>query len=142
MPTKRIVSYRDLEVWHEAMGLAEQCYVLTKRFPHSEQFGLTSQIRRAAVSIASNMAEGHARRTRQSYLSYLHIAAGSQAELETQLELAVRVGLATERDSTACRESAALVGRLLHGLIRAIEQKPQPQTSSPYGVIGHANQVE
>ena len=113
------------------MALAVRCYALTKRFPNSEQFGLTSQIRRASVSIASNIAEGHARRTRQSYLSYLHIAAGSQAELETQLELAVRVGLTTEGDSAECREAVALVGRLLHGLIRAIEQKPQPPAPRP-----------
>ena len=131
MSSGRIVSYHDLEAWQEAMALAERCYSLTKRFPNSEQFGLTAQIRRAAVSIASNIAEGHARRTRPSYLSFLHIAAGSQAELETQLELAVRVGLSTEAESLACRESVALVGRLLHGLIRAIEQKPQTPDPRP-----------
>jgi four helix bundle protein len=131
MLTSRIVSSRDLEVWQEAMILAEQCYILTNAFPKAEQFGLTSQIRRASVSVASNIAEGHARRTRQAYLNHLHIAAGSQAELETQLELAVRVGIITDSQAVDARESVARVGRILHGLIRAIEQKPQPPIPSP-----------
>jgi four helix bundle protein len=131
MASSRLVSYRDLEVWQEAMVLTEQCYILTKAFPKAEQFGLTAQIRRASVSVASNIAEGHARRTRQAYLNYLHIAAGSQAELETQLELAVRVGLVTQSEAAGPRESVARVGRILHGLIRAIEQKPQPPAPNP-----------
>jgi four helix bundle protein len=131
MTAGRIVSYRDLEVWREAMSLAELCYSLTSRFPKSEQFGLTSQIRRASVSVASNIAEGHARRTRPAYLNHLHIAAGSQAELETQIELARRLGLANEGETAETRDAVARVGRLLHGLIRAIEQKPQPPAPDP-----------
>ena len=131
MRTARIVSYRDLEAWQEAMVLAERCYALTTCFPKSEQFGLTAQIRRAAVSIASNVAEGHARMTRAAYVNHLRIAAGSQAELETQIELAVRLGLASEDQTAATREGTAQVGRLLHGLIRALEQSPQPPAPRP-----------
>jgi four helix bundle protein len=127
----RIVSYRDLEVWQVAMTLAEHCYALTSRFPKAEQFGLTAQIRRASVSIASNIAEGHARRTRPAYLYHLHIAAGSQAELDTQIELAHRLGFTGDSETIDARDRIASVGRLLHGLIRALEQKPQPPAPKP-----------
>ena len=81
-----IRSYRDLEVWRKAMELAQGCYELTAEFPKREIYGLASQIRRAAVSIASNIAEGHSRRTRQAYLNHLSIALGSQSEVETQID--------------------------------------------------------
>ena len=113
------------------MALAEHCYRLTSRFPKSEQFGLTAQLRRAVVSIASNIAEGHARRTRPSYLHHLNVALGSQAELETQIELAVRLRFVREEEAAATLEAGARVGRLLHGLIRALEQKPQPPAPKP-----------
>jgi four helix bundle protein len=131
MGSGRIVSYRDLEVWQEAMARVERSYALTNRFPDSERFGLTTPFRRASVSIASRIAEGHARRTRQAYLGYVHVAAGSRAELEAQLDLAVRVGLSGEKEPAECRESVALAGRLLPGLTRAVEQRPQPRTPSP-----------
>jgi four helix bundle protein len=111
-------SYRNLAVWEEAMLLAEECYQLTKGFPRSEQFGLTSQIRRSAVSIPSNVAEGQARRTRREYSRFVEIALGSQAELETQLEIAERVGFLRAEDAESATSRAALVGRLLNGLQR------------------------
>ena len=131
MRPDRIMSFRDLEVWQEAMALAEHCYRLTAGFPKSEQFGLTAQLRRAVVSIASNIAEGHARRTRPSYVHYLHVALGSQAELETQIELAVRLRFVTEGEAAPALEGGARVGRFLHGLIRALEQKPQSPAPRP-----------
>jgi four helix bundle protein len=81
--TQKIQSYRDLEVWREAMKLAEVCYEATAAFPARETYGLASQIRRVAVSVASNIAEGHSRRTLQAYLNHLSIALGSQSDLET-----------------------------------------------------------
>jgi len=72
-----IKSYRDLRVWQEAMSLAENCYRLTKGFPREELFGLTSQIRRSAVSVAANIAEGHGREHTKSFVQYLRIAQGS-----------------------------------------------------------------
>lgn len=108
------------------MALAEKCYTLTKAFPRAEQFGLTAQLRRAAISVASNIAEGYARGTRPAYLHHLHIAAGSQAEAETQLELAVRLGVVSEREASDALACAARAGRILHGLIRALDRKPAP----------------
>lgn len=121
-----IVSFRDLDVWRESMALAERCYLATRAFPQSEQFGLTAQIRRAAVSIPSNIAEGH-RRSKPAFLNHVRIALGSHAELETQLELAVRLKLGKSPELSACAESSAHVGRLLHGLARSLgRDMPNP----------------
>ncbi len=92
-----IKSYRDLEVWRLAMDLSQLCYEKTADFPSRETYGLASQIRRAAVSIPSNIAEGHSRRTRQAYLNHLSIALGSQSEVETQVELARRLQFLSDR---------------------------------------------
>ena len=75
--SSKISGYRDLVVWQRAMELAEATYLLTKRFPPDEQYGLTSQARRAAASVAANIAEGYGRQTRASYVSFLRIAQGS-----------------------------------------------------------------
>src|SRR6266567_5234689 len=94
-----IRSYRDLEVWQKAMRLAEICYERIAGFPSREMYGLVSQIRRAAVSVPSNIAEGHSRRTLQAYLNHLSIALGSQSELETQIELSCRLKLLSEDEA-------------------------------------------
>jgi four helix bundle protein len=131
-----IKSYRDLEVWRQAMKLAELCYKETNRFPSRETYGMANQIRRAAVSIASNIAEGNSRRTRQAYLNHLSIALGSQSELETQVELSRRLELFSENSAQDILELAEVVGRMLHSLIRSLEQKgsectPHPPAPSP-----------
>ena len=82
---------RKLRVWHESMALVTEVYRLSRAFPRDELFGLTSQVRRAAVSIPSNLAEGYSRRHTREYLHFVCIALGSSAELETQLELAARL---------------------------------------------------
>jgi four helix bundle protein len=115
-----IRSYRDLEAWKVSMKLAEGCYRFTDRFPRSELFGLAAHIRRSAVSIPSNVAEGHNRRSRVAYASFIGIAMGSQAELETQIELARRLGLGKEADAVRLLDVAAEVGRILHGLRLAL----------------------
>jgi len=84
-------SYKQLTVWQKAIDLASEIYRLTDKFPKQEQYGLTSQMRRAAISIPSNIAEGYKRRHRAEYLQFLSIANGSAAELETQLILARRL---------------------------------------------------
>ena len=84
-------TYRDLETWQSAMTLVERCYAATKLFPLDERFGLTSQLRRAAVSIPSNVAEGACRRTTNAYINHVSIALGSHAELETCVEIAFRL---------------------------------------------------
>ncbi|MFL5486830.1 MAG: four helix bundle protein [Gemmatimonadaceae bacterium] len=85
-------SYRDLRVWNTAMALTLEVYRITESFPLRERFGLTSQLRRAAVSVPSNIAEGHARATRGEYKNFLSVARGSIAEVEVQLSLAEQLG--------------------------------------------------
>ena len=116
-----ITSYRELLVWQKAMTLAERCYSLTEGFPKEERYGLSTQIRRSAVSIPSNLAEGHNRRSRNAFANHVSIALGSQAELETQLLLSVRLGLASESAAIPVAELASEVGRMLHGLIGSLE---------------------
>ncbi len=118
-----IKSYRDLEVWQKAMRLAEICYQSTEEFPKREIYGLANQIRRAAVSIASNIAEGNSRSSRPAYLNHLSIALGSQSELETQVELASRLGFIPEEAAQEILALAEQVGRMLHALIASLERK-------------------
>ncbi|MBK1986586.1 four helix bundle protein [Sphaerospermopsis aphanizomenoides BCCUSP55] len=87
-------SYRNQFIWQRAVQLAINCYKLTKLFPQSELYGLTSQIRRSSVSVASNIAEGYGRRSKPEYIQFLHIALGSLRELDTQLIIAKEVDLA------------------------------------------------
>jgi four helix bundle protein len=117
-----IRSYRDLEVWHKAMELAQRCYEVTAEFPKREIYGLASQIRRAAVSIASNIAEGHSRRSRQAYLNHLSIALGSQSEVETQIDLSCRLGFISKESAGEVLLMAGGVGRMLHGLVASLER--------------------
>jgi len=87
----KIQSYKDLIVWQKSVLLCEKIYILTEKFPKSEMYGLTSQIRRAVVSIPSNIAEGRSRGSRRDFAQFLRIALGSTAELETQLEISRRL---------------------------------------------------
>ena len=102
------------------MALTESVYRLTRTYPRDELFGLTSQTRRAAVSVPANIAEGHGRGTRQSYAAFLRIARGSLKELETHLLIAERVGLLNHGDATVALEEADQLGRMLGQLIRAL----------------------
>ncbi|MGE0749926.1 MAG: four helix bundle protein [Variibacter sp.] len=118
-----IKSYRDLKVWQDAMSVAESTYRLTTRFPKDELYGMTSQIRRSAVSIAANIAEGHGRENSGSFVQFLRVAQGSLKELETHLVLAGRVNLAptsgVEPILTQCDE----LGKMLRSLIRSIQRR-------------------
>ena len=117
-------SYRDLQVWQRAMDLAVGTYEITKSYPREELFGLTSQSRRAAASIAANIAEGYGRATKASYLSFLRIARGSLKELETHLILAERVGLTASETVRPLLEKTDDLGRMLHGLIARVQSQP------------------
>jgi len=116
-----ITSYRDLDVWNRSMELVVACYRLTEAFPSREQFGLTSQVRRAAASVPSNIAEGHGRASTGDYLRHLSIAHGSLMELETQLEIARRLGYLPDETWLQASAQARDVGRMLHGLIRRLK---------------------
>lgn len=114
-----VKSFRDLLVWQKAMNLADAIYTLTASFPRTEMFGLTSQIRRAAVSIPANIAEGRAVGGGR-FLHHIRIALGSEAELETEIELSVRLKYLTTDQAKRILESAAEVARMLHGLHSAL----------------------
>jgi len=117
-----IQSYRDLRVWQEAMNLAEAVYRLTKRFPKDELFGLTSQMRRASVSIPANIAEGYGRESIGAYVQFLRVSQGSLKELETHALLAHRIGILMELDMNALLSSAETTGKMLRALIRSLEK--------------------
>ena len=117
-----VKSFRDLDVWHLGVELAETVYRVTARFPKSELFALSSQMRRAAVSIPSNIAEGRARNSTREFLHFLSISRGSLAELETQLELAVRLDYA-DSDLHAARAQSDMLGKKLNRLQTTIRSK-------------------
>jgi four helix bundle protein len=118
-----INSYRDLRVWQDAMSLAEACYRLTRPFPREELFGLTSQIRRSAGSIAANIAEGHGRENTGSFVQSLRISQGSLKELETHLILAERVGLLPASGLQNTLMQCESVGKMVRSLIRSLQGK-------------------
>ena len=126
----QIRNFRDLQVWQLSKRLVTDIYRHTARFPATEKYGLAQQLQRAAVSIPSNIAEGHARGSRKEYTQFLVIARGSMAEMETQLELAIDLGYLS-RDELA--ETFMLVERL-NKMIRALIQSlrnPNPQSPIP-----------
>ena len=117
-------SYRDLRVWQRAMDVAAATYALSRRFPRDELFGLTSQSRRAAASVAANIAEGYGRTSRSSYAQFLRIAQGSLKELETHLLLAERVGVAPRGSTDDLLEKTDELGRMLRSLISKVQTRP------------------
>ena len=124
-------SFRDLKVWHLSMDLTMLIYALTSDFPKHEIYGLSSQMRRAAISISSNLAEGSARSTRKDFRQFVIIARGSSCELETQLMIASRLGYATEEKLIEAQLLSEQIGRMLSGLSRFLKTKPpSPPTSN------------
>ncbi len=123
MRAKTVRSYKDLEVWQTAMALVTEIYKLTKKFPREELYGLTSQIRRSAVSVPSNIAEGHAKRTTKDFIKFANIAYGSVAEVETQLMIAENLGYATHGEVASLLEDFSATGRMLNGLIAGLERR-------------------
>jgi four helix bundle protein len=121
-----IRSYRDLQVWHKAMDLVQSCYRATESFPTTERYGLVSQIRRASVSVVSNIAEGHAR-SRGDFVRFLFIAAGSLTELETQIELCVRLELMSNGKAKPLFQACDEVSRMVGSLRRRIQALRPPR---------------
>ncbi len=121
-PYRTIQDYRDLRVWQLAMDLAIAIYQNTKAFPSDERFGLTSQLRRAAVSVPSNIAEGNARNSTADYLRFLRLSRGSLAEINTQLLIAKRLGYMDERSSSSLLSKTDELMRQLTSMYSAIER--------------------
>jgi four helix bundle protein len=119
----RIQTHRDLKVWQLGMEIAERMYQITKAFPDDERFGLISQLRRAAVSIPANIAEGNARNSTKEYLRHLSIAVGSLAEIETLLDLSQRLRFGQPTSIDLLVELVGEERRMLRGLQRSIRAK-------------------
>jgi four helix bundle protein len=118
-----VESYQRLSVWQKAMDLAEAVYRVTEDFPKQEAFGLTSQLRRAAVSIPSNIAEGKERDSSREFLRFLSIAMGSLAELETQLLLSSRLGYVLDADNQVLAPLLDQTGKMLRGFKKSLQQQ-------------------
>ena len=115
-----ISHYRDLVVWQRAMGLVERIYQISADFGVDERFGLMAQLRRAAVSVPSNIAEGNARRSALDYARFVSMALGSVAEIETQLEIAARLGLLARDKANELVSECAEIGKMLLALDRKL----------------------
>jgi four helix bundle protein len=122
MNDTQIKSYKDLRVWREAMEIAAQSYRLSARFPRDEAYGLTSQLRRAVVSIAANIAEGYGRESTGAYVQFLKVAQGSLKEAETLLLLAEQIEVAPKGAAAPLLERTDALGRMLNGLIRSLQK--------------------
>ena len=118
----KIGSYRDLRVWNLAIELAVNCYEHTRGFPHSELYGLTSQLRRSATSIAANIAEGYGRENTGSYVQFLRVAQGSLKEFETHIIISTRVGFLDAEAERRFLVQADDIGRMLRALIRSLQR--------------------
>ena len=118
-------SHKDLDVWKKAIALAKSVYDLTKCLPKEETYGLSDQMKRSAVSIASNIAEGAARQTDKEFIQFLYISLGSASELDTQLEICRAVAFKSIQEGTidAIQQELNIISRMLNGLISSIKKK-------------------
>ena len=126
-----IRTYADLDVWVKSMSLVEEVYKFTKALPSDERFGLITQMQRAAVSIPSNIAEGHGRRSTGAYLNHLSISYGSLMELETQIQISQRLNYIDQALQIRLLNKTAEIGRMLNGLKHSLNPEsriPNPQT--------------
>ncbi len=113
----KLMLYRDLIVWQKAMELVKETYILVKKLPKEETYALSDQMRRAAISIPSNIAEGYGRKSKTEYSRFLDIARGSLFELETQIHIGIMLGFFTEEDSDKAFKLSSEVARILNSII-------------------------
>ena len=118
----KVLSYKDLVVWQKSMALVTEVYLVSKGFPKEEIFGLMNQTRRAAVSVPSNIAEGHARTSKKEFQYFLSNARGSLAELETQLTIAHQLAYINDKTINLVLDKLWEVGRLLNGLLSSLKR--------------------
>ena len=121
MHKQKIQSFRDLQIWQKSMELTVAVYRITQSFPRDEMFGLTSQLRRCAISIPSNIAEGQGRSSEREFLHFLSIARGSNCELQTQLEIARRLGLADTQLLNDAESLSHETGKMIFAFMRALD---------------------
>ena len=133
-----VKSYKDLVAWQKAMDLVQAIYTITAHFPAVEKFGLISQLRRAAVSIPSNIAEGHGRRTRMDYVHFLDMARGSANEVETQLLIAIRLRFVDNQSVAQVIDLAQEVQRILRGLVNSLNSNSKKTWDTTTGLNGRS----
>ena len=121
--SERVRNFKELRVWQEAMSLAESVYQLSASFPREESYGLRAQVRRAAVSIPSNIAEGQSRASTKEFLNHLSMAQASLAEVETQIELSVRLKYLQAEQAAAALSAIQRLGKQMHALRNALEAR-------------------
>lgn len=119
-------NFKELLVWQKSVHLVTEIYSFTKSFPKEEVYSLTSQIRRSSVSIPSNIAEGHSRRSTLDYLQFLKIARGSCAELETQLIIAKNLNYLTPEEFENLSGKTSEISKMLNAIITKLQSKPNP----------------
>jgi len=124
-------SFRDLSVWQRAIQLTLEIYKLADAFPNSERFGLTNQLRRAAVSVASNIAEGYGRATKGEYIQFLGHARGSVSEVETQLVIARALSFGAKQKLDSTETLCSEVGRMLRVMMKSLQSKTPSLVPSP-----------
>ena len=117
-----MTSHKNLEVWTQSMEFVKDIYVLTGPFPEAERYGLISQMRRAAVSIPANIAEGAARKTRKEYIQFLYVSRGSLSELDTLLNISEKLGFMNNEAHHICRRKLDLLGKMLTSLIYSLKR--------------------
>jgi four helix bundle protein len=126
-----IRSFKDLIVWQRSIDLIDDVYRLTQRFPKSETYGLSSQVQRAAVSIAANIAEGNGRDSTKEYIHHLSFSLGSLAEVETYLVVSVRLGFASLEAVAPLESRADEIGRMIRSLQKALRAKLRRDDDQP-----------
>ena len=120
--SSKVASYRDLRVWQKGMELVKAVYVITRPLPPEEKFGLVAQMRRAAVSVPSNIAEGHARKSTAEFVHFISVAEGSVAELDTQLTLCVDLGFCAPTNAEAAFGMITELKKMLNALRRSLSK--------------------
>lgn len=135
-------SYRDLEIWNLGMELAERIYQATQEFPKSETYGLAGQLRRAAVSVSANIAEGYGRGSKANLAHFVRIARGSLSEVETLVELALRIGYLSEESRTELLKLTDPLGRKTYMFIKSLDVPVVKETAAVYGDIGDTVEID
>ena len=125
-------THRDLRVWQQSIDFVSSIYLMTRSLPKEELFGLVSQMRRAAVSVPSNIAEGYARGTDKEKIHFLRISSGSMSELETQLTLCLKLGYISQEEYNTTSEKLVSVWKQLNALISVIRKRINSQESVPF----------
>jgi four helix bundle protein len=124
MNNNRTKPHKRLEVWNKSVDLCVEIYRLSEMFPKTEMYGLSNQMRRAAVSVPSNIAEGAARQTKKEFMNFLHISQGSLSELDTQVIIANRLNYVTDQSYQKTCEKIETISKMITGLIKSLKENP------------------